>query len=148
MNKNRLFTALAALATVGGVAVAAAPATSAATAVPRAAVTRAAPAAGTPTPTRVVLAGVPSTCTSPGTKYSVAQSGINIRQFPGGPILHPISKTATFLSRGPSNNVGITCKSNAVTGGTRWVYGVGKANRVHGWIGLKWLKVLATGPGF
>ena len=146
MNKNRLLTALAALATAGGVAVAAAPAAGAATPVPGAAVTRTAPVTGAAAYTRETIDLLPIACSSPGSKWRVAQSGINIRATPGGPIVHSISKNATFLSRGLSNQVGVTCVANS--SGTYWYYGVGQANGVHGWVGANWLALVANGPQY
>ena len=32
--------------------------------------------------------------------------------------------------------------------GTFWYYGVGQANRVHGWVGANWLALVANGPQY
>jgi hypothetical protein len=135
MRRIGLVTATAVMAVIGGVATYAVPTADAAA--------KAAPAASI----NVTIGGVPSICFHDGTKWAVRQSGINIRSTPGGSSEGGIPKGATFLSRGPSDQAGWTCRSVATPDGTHWMFGVAKVSRIHGWVGRKWLKQTGTGPG-
>jgi hypothetical protein len=133
MRMNRLLTVVTTIALFGGLAAA----TSAATTSTAAAATR--------VPT---IAQWTYSCDNTGTKFSITQENINIRNTPDGSILHSISKNATFDSLSyPAGYLGHTCYSSVVNG-TEWVFGEGRASGVIGWVGLNWMQVAGTGSGY
>lgn len=82
----------------------------------------------------------------PGQKYHVNADNIHIRNAPdGNTILYAISKTAVFISTFPgSQGETVRCISDVKTGppdsGIRWVYGWSQAHTDHiGWVGLPYL---------
>jgi hypothetical protein len=78
-------------------------------------------------------------------RFSVQQTGISIRATPGGRILGPISKSATFVAiKYASEAPDWTCVTHYTNDpfppfGTQWVYGQGQASKTIGWVGLNYI---------
>jgi hypothetical protein len=145
MKKRRLLAAGLPLGTLAILAVAAAPAASAATH-PAAHVTI---FAGQDMISPNTFISCPGTNDeySPNQTYHVDADNISIRNAPdGNTILWAISKTAAFESSFPDSfGQNVRCISGVITGppnsGIRWVLGWSVAHPDHeGWVGLKYLK--------
>jgi hypothetical protein len=89
------------------------------------------------------------TCIQPGSKYTVALTGIHIKASPNGANLYTIAKGRTFYSTDSSTNRrGWDCTSDKLFNNTIWIYGENAAfPSQQGWVGTNYMTPMGDDHG-
>lgn len=105
------------------------------------AVATSATAALTASPAVLAAPTFGQSCSAPGLKFTVAQTGIHIRSSPNGATLYSIAKGRTFYTTSSStNHRGMLCVTTQQYNGMYWDYGENAAYPAQqGWVGVKYM---------
>jgi hypothetical protein len=89
------------------------------------------------------------TCGQPGSKFTVALTGIHIKASPNGAILYTIAKGRTFYTTDSSTNRrGWLCATEKLFNGTIWDYGENAAfPSQQGWVGVNYMTPMGDDHG-
>jgi hypothetical protein len=88
-------------------------------------------------------------CIQPGSRYTVALTGIHIKASPNGANLYTIAKGRTFYSTNSSTNRrGWACTSDSLFNHTIWIYGENAAfPSQQGWVGTNYMTYIGNDNG-
>jgi hypothetical protein len=101
------------------------------------------------TPAAMAASSFGQTCIQPGSRYTVALTGIHIKASPNGKDLYTIAKGRTFYSTDSSTNRrGWDCTSNSLFNHTIWIYGENAAfPSQQGWVGTNYMTYIGNDNG-
>jgi hypothetical protein len=101
------------------------------------------------TPAAMATSSFGQTCIQPGSRYTVALTGIHIKASPNGKDLYTIAKGRTFYSTDSSTNRrGWGCTSNSLFNHTIWIYGENAAfPSQQGWVGTNYMTYIGNDNG-